>query len=349
MLHSVRAAGLGACLTAFVATLAMSVDAKPAKDPTKGPLVIDKQGSFFVGGRVVTSDTLSLTADRPSSGDITVDQIYVHYQVPLHAEHAPKVVFIHGCCLTGKTWETTPDGRMGWDEYFVRLGFPTYVIDQSWRGRSASDPSAINAAHMGKAPIDKIPTVASTARQAAWTVFRFGPKYGETFPGERFPVKAADELYKQMVPDEFLALPIPNPTVPNLVTLSQQLGRTVLVSHSQSGPYPFQAAAISTQGIAGIVAIEPSACPDAAGDLTPYKAMPILIVWGDYVSLSDRWAPRLKGCRAFADAMAKAGGRVTLTVLPEQGVHGNTHMMMQDDNSLQIADILARWIRKTVE
>ena len=49
----------------------------------------------------------------------------------------PPLVLIHGCCLTGKTWETTPDGRMGWDEYLVRRGFPTYVIDQAWRGRSA--------------------------------------------------------------------------------------------------------------------------------------------------------------------------------------------------------------------
>jgi hypothetical protein len=24
--------------------------------------------------------------------------------------------------ITGKTWETTPDGRMGCDEYFVRAG-----------------------------------------------------------------------------------------------------------------------------------------------------------------------------------------------------------------------------------
>lgn len=35
---------------------------------------------------------------------------------------------IHGMTLTGKTRETTPDGRMGWDEYFVRKGHPVYVV-----------------------------------------------------------------------------------------------------------------------------------------------------------------------------------------------------------------------------
>ena len=43
-----------------------------------------------------------------------------------------------------------------------------------------------------------------------------------------------------------------------------------------------------------------------------------------------RWAPRLKQCRAFAEAMKKAGGRTELVVLPEIGVKGNSHMLMQD-------------------
>src|SRR5205823_2154360 len=80
-----------------------------------GPLTIARQGSFFVGGRSVASDTLSTLPAYASSGTIAVDQVYVRYQVPVEAKRPP-VVLIHGCCLTGKTWETTPDGRMGWDE-----------------------------------------------------------------------------------------------------------------------------------------------------------------------------------------------------------------------------------------
>ncbi len=97
-----------------------------------------------------SSETLSTLPAYPASGTVTVDQIYVRYQVPVSPARPP-LVFIHGCCLTGKTWETTPDGRMGWDEYFVRRGFPVYVIDQSWRGRSAGNVSTINAAKAGKA------------------------------------------------------------------------------------------------------------------------------------------------------------------------------------------------------
>jgi hypothetical protein len=107
--------------------------------PIPAPLTIISQGSFFVGGRDVKSDTLSTLPAYAASGTITVDQMYVRYQVPAGTQGVP-ITLIHGCCLTGKTWETTPDGRMGWDEYFVRHGHATYVIDQVWRGRSAADP-----------------------------------------------------------------------------------------------------------------------------------------------------------------------------------------------------------------
>ena len=33
---------------------------------------------------------------------------------------------------------------------------------------------------------------------------------------------------------------------------------------------------------------------------------------------------------------------------PDIGIKGNTHMLMQDDNSLDIADILLDWIGKHV-
>jgi hypothetical protein len=36
---------------------------------------------------------------------ITVDQMYVRYQVPVGTLGIP-ITLIHGCCLTGKTWET---------------------------------------------------------------------------------------------------------------------------------------------------------------------------------------------------------------------------------------------------
>ena len=169
--------------------------------PITGPLIIEKQGSFFVGGREQTSTSLGPAKFSVAPGTITVDQIYTRYQIPPAAASRPNIILIHGCCLTGKTWETTPDGRMGWDEYFVRRGFSTYVIDQAWRGRSASDLSSINAVHDGRQPAAALISEFSASHEIAWVLFRFGPEYGKAFPGERFPVAASAELWKQMVPD----------------------------------------------------------------------------------------------------------------------------------------------------
>ena len=71
-------------------------------------------------------------------------------------------------------------------------------------------------------------------------------------------------------------------------------------------------------------------------------------MWAEDVDAFPRWAPRLKNCRAFIDAANAAGAKAEMLVLPEVGIKGNTHMLMQDDNSLDIADILIEWIDKHV-
>lgn len=339
-----------AFFVAVCAVLSIGGCASPGAGNTDdtGPLSIARQGSFFVGGRNVKSDNLSLLPAYAPEGTIAVDQVYVRFQEPVDAKRSP-VVFIHGCCLTGKTWETTPDGRMGWDEYFVRRGFPTYVVDQASRGRSATDPSRIVQVKAGRAGADALPQVFGAAQEGAWAIFRFGPEYPKVFPGMQFPLEAQGEFWKQMVPDWLNALPTPNPTVPALSQLAQRLNGAFLISHSQSGIYPFQTATLDRRGVAGIVSIEPGACPAAASDMRPFEGMPILVLWGDFVELSPRWAPRLKLCRDFVEAANKAGARAEMVMLADVGLAGASHMLMQDRHSLKIGAWLAGWLdRHTV-
>src|SRR5215469_16345465 len=192
----------------------------PAADKTdelKRPLVIESQGSFFVGGE---SKSLSDAADAPQ---ITINQMYVQYQSPTNSSRHVPVVMVHGCCLSSKTWETTPDGRMGWNEYFVRKGRSVYLADQSSRARSGFDPSIFNAVKTGKVPPNQLPNVLMATHEAAWTIFRFGPEYKKPFPDGQFPVEAVDELYKQMIPDLNSTLPNPNPTWKDMAALGVKL------------------------------------------------------------------------------------------------------------------------------
>src|SRR5690349_3416431 len=101
---------------ALVPLIAMSAmvfhGAAHAREQKFGPLTLQSQGSLFVGGEVKPAPASAAAGPGAAPGEITVNQMYVQYQIPPRAEkHAP-VVMVHGCCLSSKTWETTPDGRM---------------------------------------------------------------------------------------------------------------------------------------------------------------------------------------------------------------------------------------------
>src|SRR5262249_32015253 len=142
----------------FITAAAVVVPAAQTKKP--GPLTLKEQGSFFVGGenKKVTQPGFGPNA-APITGEITVNQMYVQYQIPMKGDQHVPVVMVHGCCLSSKTWETTPDGRMGWSEYFVRKDRPVYLADQVSRARSGFDPTTFADVRQGKTPPGQMPTI----------------------------------------------------------------------------------------------------------------------------------------------------------------------------------------------
>ena len=133
--------------------IALAVAMTATAEEPKKPLVLEEQGSFFVGGETKTIPLrLRRGAARRAGGDITVNQMYVQYQIPVNANPHVPVVMVHGCCLSSKTWETTPDGRMGWNEYFVRKNRPVYLADQVSRARSGFDATQDQRRQSGDAP-----------------------------------------------------------------------------------------------------------------------------------------------------------------------------------------------------
>jgi hypothetical protein len=43
-----------------------------------------------------------------------------------------------------------------------------------------------------------------------------------------------------------------------------------------------------------------------------------------------------------------AGGQTQMLNPPDRGIRGNSHMIMQDKNNLQIADLILQWIDEHV-
>ena len=320
------------------------------------PLVLKAQGSFFVGGDKV-EQTAGELGDLGPGGNITINQMYVRYMVPQGGDRNMPVVMVHGATLTGKSWETTPDGRMGWDEYFVRKGHPVYVPDQVGRGRSGFNQAIFNDVRAGSAQANSLPRWIRFSDEVVWPNFRFGSKPGAPFADAQFPVAAVDELSKQAVPDvSFGGVPTPNPTLKALSDLASQVNGAVLMGHSQSGSFPLAAALLNPAAAKGLVLVEPGGCPPnyTEQQITTLATIPILVVFGDHRDTPTglpgfpTWQERFEGCQAMIGRLTKAGGQAQMLATPERGMRGNSHMIMQDKNNLQIADLILKWIDERV-
>ena len=168
----------------------------PAASVLAAPLVIAQQGIFSAGGTVLTSPGTFRPEDqweRSGAGQTAhVDHANVLYQIPQKKAGAP-LVFLHGYGQSRMGWMTTPDGREGWSDYFLRRGHAVFLIDEPHRGEagSTSIPGTISS---------------RTLEQRWYTQFRIGRwENGRSVPyrGSQFPNDAAslDQFFRQMTPD----------------------------------------------------------------------------------------------------------------------------------------------------
>jgi hypothetical protein len=146
----------------------------------KKPLVIEDQGSFFIGGvpKVTTYATVPGPNQVMTPNQITIGQMYVQFQIPANKKaNMPPVIMVHGSTHTAACLEATPDGREGWAPYFVRNGMSTYIVDQAGRGRSGFDESVIHeaAAMVRNGDVAngaaKIPAFGRITDNGAWTAW----------------------------------------------------------------------------------------------------------------------------------------------------------------------------------
>lgn len=354
-LDSVRR--LAVLVFAAMASLPMSHAAQSAAPP----LMIREQGSFAVGGTVRTEPgTFNPQKPVEAAGQsYHGDHAYVFYQVPVKAKKLPLVMW-HGAGQFSKTWESTPDGREGFQNIFLRRSFATYLIDQPRRGNA------------GRSMVEA--TLKPTADEQMWfNQFRVG-NWPEYFPGVQFPrdAESLNQYFRQMTPNTGAFDPA---VISDAVSaLFSRIGDGVLITHSQSGG-PGWLTAIKNPKVKAIVAFEPGSgfvfpegevpapMPSSfdtlqgiAIPLDDFKALariPIVIYYGDNIPAEpsampgqDSWRVRLAMARAWRDAVNRHGGNVTLIHLPEIGIRGNTHFPFSDLNNVQIADLVSDFLRK---
>jgi len=117
----------------------------------------------------------------------------------------------------------------------------------------------------------------------------------------------------------------------------------VLLLHSQGGMFGLKVAEARPDKVKAIVAVESAGAGnrDKAGSL---KDVPMLMLFGDYVASHERWAAFRKINLDYAAAVRAGGGTVDVIDLPDIGIKGNSHMIMMDKNSNEVAEVIQKWL-----
>ncbi|MBN8965348.1 MAG: esterase [Rhizobiales bacterium] len=294
----------------------------------KEPINLRDMGSFHIGGRVIdiTGQPVREVVFTPGgvpakvdpNGKYQVEQMYVQYFLPQNRKGKLPLLLWHGGGLTGVTYESKPDGGDGWMHYF---------ISSTFKGEAMSLPFG-----------------------DPWERFRIGPPGSwnddpakrTTYPGEQFPVQAYAQFMKQGVPrwvttdDEIIKA---------YIELIDKVCPCVVLVHSQSGKFGYQALEARPDKVKALVAVEPTLGGDKS-KIASVKGTPILVVIGDNAKDHPRWKNIRNNSVTYAQAFKAAGGSLDLIDLPDIGIKGNSHMMMMDKNSDQIAGLIQDWLVK---
>jgi len=317
----------------------------------QAPIALKEMGSFHVGGReaVISGKPVKEVVFTPGgvpakvdpNGVYQVEQMYVQYFIPQNQRGALPLLMWHGGGLTGVTYETTPDGREGWLNYFLKRGWAVYNSDAVERGRSgwAMYPDVFKGEPVfltKENPFERFRIGAGSGS------YNKDPAKMKLMPGSQFPAEGYDNFTKQGVPrwtttDEAI--------IAAYTELVDKVCPCVILIHSQSGQFGLRVAQARPDKVKALVLVEPAGVGDRK-QVARLKDVPILAVYGDYIESDSRW-PKIKANGVqFLEEVRKAGGHYEVVDLPKIGIRGNSHMMMMDRNSDQVAGVIQDWLQK---
>ena len=327
---------LAGAMTVLTAGYLAAQSQRPAAN---GPIAIQKQGSFAVGGRVLGD---------PNAGSLHCDHGYVDYQIPANPRRINLVMW-HSAAATA--WLNRWDGGEGYQSIFLRRGYPVYIWDGPQVGR----------ANWGCSEHTYTP---GTGRdQQNFVAWRFGTQYPNWFEGVQFPTKDA-EAWNQASRARYLEFD----TVENAqmqsdaaAKLMDRIGPSVALTNSAGGMRAILTALKSTN-VAAIVMYENVGYVYPQGEgpggpvggfgpievpLDEFKKLtkiPLQMVWGDNVDKSASYTNSLKLSKLFAEKVNKYGGKAQVLMLPDAGLKGNTHIPFADMNNVAVADLLSKFL-----
>jgi Alpha/beta hydrolase family len=322
------------------------------------PITVVGQGSFAFGGNVI-ADAAGRT--------LHVDHGYAQFQIP---DRPRDLAIVMWHASSSATWESTFDGREGFQTEFLRRGFPVYVIDAPRQGRAGQAGTSVTV------------TPEIGRDQLTFALWRLGewspPAPPRFYPNVQTPddVDAfLDQLFRARYPT--LGPEEPDVEAAAVVPLLERTGPAILFTHSGSGKRGWLAA-IKTPRARCVVAFEPVAFvfPEGARpddvpteneaarlriapivvsdeDFERLAKIPIAIVFGDNIATEpnadlprELWRVVVARALQFVATVNRYGGDATIIRLPEVGLRGNSHVPMQDANSARVAAVVMAFLEE---
>jgi pimeloyl-ACP methyl ester carboxylesterase len=379
-----------AALAAILLPTAAKAGPYPPVDQKRPPLVLKTHGIFWAGGRIVNrtqsgNESAGDLKDIPyNQQQVLAGQAYVEYFIPQRLRHGRRtlpIVMIPGGGLVGVHFLTTPDGREGWADYFLRRGYPVYIVDVPGRGRAGFVPDGFNDVRSGAAA----PNTQGELRMwdsSGWLEWNTGPlpapapKHGPNDPscigndardpnnppvycnGNLMPA-LDDEGYKHWLAALMPEGPVEGGIDPGIIAALEKVGPSIVIAHSAAGTMSGRIANDKPELFKAVIGIEPQGNCNLAPnvEVKGLAKVPTFSIHG----INQVGRPQTGPCLDTYDKINKAGGdaiylslpKLPRTALydriPQAGIWGNDHIMMWDTNSDEIAGILLKWIEQHVE
>lgn len=272
------------------------------------PVTIVDQGSFLAGGTIVTAPGNYKGSTEPTNNageTLHGDHAYVFYQKPKNAHHN-SLVFLHGYGQSAKTWETTPDGQLWYNNF--RIGqWPDYNANAAVPRDEASRDQFFRAMTPDTGAFDEKVVV-----QAMTAVFE----------------KAGDGVLITHSAGG-------GPGWGTAMASSHVKG--VIALEPGTFPFPAKGTAVSMDDFMKLTRI-----PIIVyfGDNIPKGDTPVAN-WSE-----DNWRVRWNLAKKWEVVMNKYGGHVQVVSLPDIGIKGNTHFMMADLNNEDVANAMEKWMKE---
>lgn len=277
-------------------------------------------------------------------GSFYINEALVHYIRPENGRQGVSVIMVPGHNLSSSICLSTPDGRPGWAQEFADDGYDVYVIN---------DPDYDFSRGFSVAPFTSVPTLGAPHadpgatlawQQDIWRRWGFGTSAGNAYPDTRFPT-ASFSVFASHYP----YVSSTGRSYPNAVTaLLDMVGPSLLLAHSAGGPTAVSAAKVRSHLVPALILIEPTS-PPVAADFPTLAGISLIGVYGDYIDSRNQGNRKL-ATEAAAVLFSQNGGHGEVISLPEElGIFGNTHLLMQDNNSAFIADLVLDWLAANVD